>query len=129
MPLRLPMGKTPLDIKLIILVLILRFLQRFALKHEPRIILKALRSNAFKIILVVRLIGNCCKLRKTGCGATQFSLIPVGAGVRLKHGRGAIDRENLHSLTAALNGNIGNFSNGIEITFVLIKGIGKAIVL
>jgi hypothetical protein len=35
-------------------------LQRFALKPEPRIILKALRSNAFKIILVVRLSGNCC---------------------------------------------------------------------
>jgi hypothetical protein len=38
-----------------------RILQRFALKLEPRIILKALRSSAFKIILVVRLIGNCCK--------------------------------------------------------------------
>jgi hypothetical protein len=34
----------------------------FALKPEPRIILKALLRNAFKIILVVRLIGNCCKL-------------------------------------------------------------------
>ena len=36
-------------------------LQRFALKPKPRKILKALRSNAFKIFLVVRLIGYCCK--------------------------------------------------------------------
>jgi hypothetical protein len=36
-------------------------LQRFALKPKPRKILKALRSNAFKIFLVARLIGNCCK--------------------------------------------------------------------
>jgi hypothetical protein len=39
----------------------LEVLQRFALKPEPRIILKALLRNAFKIILVVRLIGDCCK--------------------------------------------------------------------
>ena len=37
------------------------YLQRFALKPKPRKILKALRSNAFKISLVVRLIGNCCR--------------------------------------------------------------------
>ncbi len=36
-------------------------LQHFALKPEPRINLKALRSNAFKFILVVRLIGNGCR--------------------------------------------------------------------
>jgi hypothetical protein len=35
-------------------------LQRFALKPEPRKILKALLRNAFKIFLVVRLIDNCC---------------------------------------------------------------------
>jgi hypothetical protein len=36
------------------------YLQRFALKPKSRKILKALRSNAFKIFLVDRLIGNCC---------------------------------------------------------------------
>jgi hypothetical protein len=35
-------------------------LQRFALKPKPRKILKALLRKAFKIFLVVRLIGNCC---------------------------------------------------------------------
>jgi hypothetical protein len=39
----------------------LTILQRFALKPKPRKILKALLRNAFKIFLVVRLIGNCCK--------------------------------------------------------------------
>jgi hypothetical protein len=38
-------------------------LQRFALKPKPRKILKALLRNAFKIFLVVRLIGDCCKCR------------------------------------------------------------------
>jgi hypothetical protein len=36
-------------------------LQHFALKPKPRRILKALLSNAFKILLVVLLIGNCYK--------------------------------------------------------------------
>ena len=38
-------------------------LQRFALKPKPRKILKALLCNAFKIFLVVRLIGHCCKFQ------------------------------------------------------------------
>ncbi len=38
-------------------------LQRFALKPEPIKILKGLRSNPFKIFIVVRLIGNCCSTR------------------------------------------------------------------
>ena len=47
--------------KIHLVVPLMMLLQRFALKPEPRIILKALLRNAFKIILVVRLIGNCCK--------------------------------------------------------------------
>ncbi len=36
-------------------------LQRFALKPKPIETLKALQSNAFKVSIMVRLIGNCCK--------------------------------------------------------------------
>ncbi len=36
-------------------------LQRVAPKTKLRKILKALPRNAFKIFLVVRLIGNCCQ--------------------------------------------------------------------
>ncbi|PZO42409.1 MAG: hypothetical protein DCF19_07415 [Pseudanabaena frigida] len=36
-------------------------LQHFASNPKPRKSLKALQSNAFKLFLVVRLIGNCCK--------------------------------------------------------------------
>ena len=36
-------------------------LQRFALKPKPRKFLKVLLRNTFKDLLVVRLIGNCCK--------------------------------------------------------------------
>ncbi|OIP78282.1 MAG: hypothetical protein AUK48_01970 [Oscillatoriales cyanobacterium CG2_30_44_21] len=34
-------------------------LQRFALKPKPRITLKALPRNAFKVILAIRLISIC----------------------------------------------------------------------
>jgi hypothetical protein len=46
------------------LMAIVSFLQRFALKPKPRKILKMLQSNAFKIFLVVLLIGNSCKTKK-----------------------------------------------------------------
>jgi hypothetical protein len=41
------------------------YLQRFALKPEPKDFLKVLRSNTFKKSFVVRLIGNCYKQTKT----------------------------------------------------------------
>jgi hypothetical protein len=40
-------------------------LQRFALKPKPSRFLKALLCNAFKNLLLVRLIGDCYKSIKT----------------------------------------------------------------
>gem|GEM_PF-6982039 len=38
------------------------FLQRIALKTEPTISLKALQSNAFRLIVVICLIENGCAI-------------------------------------------------------------------
>jgi len=44
-----------------------RNLQRFSLKAKPIHFLKALLRNAFKKCIVVRLIGNCCKIYASIC--------------------------------------------------------------